>query len=235
MKLTPTLPCRRIESFNLDDWAAVSRAFDGASFVPFQQGWIGQPTPGFRPAKASAAWTNDSLIVHAELNDDDIFNTMPVSDFNALAIHQGDVFEIFLQPAGQEAYHEIHITPNNHQVQLRIPFPGAFQKLKSRFASTDALIETFKVWSPMVESRVAIDTVSKVWRAVVKIPFSMLTGIRPVAGEMWRFSFSRYDYTRPDPEPTYSSTSPHSAINFHLVHEYGALTFSDGWPTKFFG
>ena len=226
MNNAPYIRCRKIHPFNLDDWDAVGAAFHDADFAPFQQGWIQQPTPGFRPARAAAAWSGELLYIHAQLKDDDIFNTMPGCEFNSLAINHGDVFEIFLQPSGQESYHEIHVTPNNQKFQLRIPCPGAFQKLKNRFTSNDDMIQSFKVWTPIVESRVKIDKSAQTWLVIVKIPLTMLAENIPAApGVKWRFSFCRYDYTRPDTTPTYSSTSPHSAINYHLVHEYGTMEF----------
>jgi len=227
MNNAPSIRCRKIHPFNLDEWDAVGAAFHDADFASFQQGWTQQPTPGFRPARAAAAWSGELLYIHAQLNDDDIFNTIPEREFNSLAINHGDVFEIFLQPSGQEAYHEIHVTPNNQKFQLRIPCPGAFQKFKNRYASNEDMIESFKVWNPIVESRVKVNLPAKSWRVIVRIPLSMLKENRPVApGDSWRFSFCRYDYTRPDPAPIYSSTSPHTAVNFHLVHEYGWLEFA---------
>jgi hypothetical protein len=225
-KTKPTITCRKVDDVNTDDWKTVDALFKDADFAHFQQGWTDQPTQGFRPAKAAAAWTGASLIIYAELCDDDIYNTMPESDFNNMAINHGDVFEIFLQPAGQAAYYEIHIAPNNHKFQLRIPCLNAFQKMKSQFNSGEEMTRAFKVWKPVVDSRVRIDAAARKWWVVVKIPLSMLAENVPAApGAKWLFSFCRYDYTRPGKEPTYSSTSPHSAINYHLVHEYGTMEF----------
>ena len=227
MKTTPAIRCRKLPALDLDNWQAVEAAFRGADFAPFQQGWTEQATTGFRPAKAAAAWTDDALIVLAELCDDDIYNTMPVSDFNQLAIQHGDVFEIFLQPAGQEAYYEIHVTPHNHHFQIRLPFPGAFQKLKGQFPSDAVLLDSFKVWQPVVDSRVQIDAAAKKWRVVVRIPLAMLAEKIPAApGAKWRFSFCRYDYTRGRAKPVVSSTTPHTVCNFHRREEWGLITFA---------
>jgi len=48
--------------------------------------------------------------------------------------------------------------------------------------------------------------------------------IRPE--ESWRFSFSRYDASRGTRPPVLSSTSPHQALNFHRIHEWGNLIFA---------
>ncbi len=223
-KAKPAIICRKVDAVNLDDWESLDALFSTADFAHFQQGWTEQPTPGFRPAKTAAAWTSDALVVYAELCDDDIYNTMAADDFNNMAINFGDVFEIFLQPAGQEAYYEIHVAPNNHKFQLRLPCVNAFKKLKDQFKSSEEMFESFKVWKPVVDSRVRIDAAARKWWVAVKIPLSMLAeNVPAAAGAKWLFSFCRYDYTRPGTEPTYSSTSPHSAINYHLVHEYGTM------------
>jgi hypothetical protein len=39
----------------------------------------------------------------------------------------------------------------------------------------------------------------------------------------WRFSFSRYDYTRGRVAPVISSTSPHAKADFHHQQEWGIL------------
>lgn len=225
-KIKPNIRCRKIQALAIGDWKAVDALFKNADFAEYQQGWAEAPSKGFRRAKAAAAWKEGSLIVYAELADDDIFNGTEEKDFNSIAIGTGDVFEIFLKPYGQDPYYEIHVSPNNQKFQLRLPFPGCFQKLKSKFKSSDEMIESFKIWNPVVESRVRIDKDAGKWWVVAEIPFSMMVEKYPVEpGMKWGFSFCRYDYTRPCSTPEYSSTSPHSAINYHLVDEYGILEF----------
>ncbi len=226
-KKSPRIICRKTDVLDINDWHAADALFKDAEFAEFQQGWTDKPTDGFRPAKAAAAWTNQHLFIYAELCDYDIFNEIPEKEFNRIAIEHGDVFEIFLKPAGQDSYYEIHVSPTNQKFQLRLPFLGCFQELKSKFKSSDEMLDSFKIWAPVMRSNVRVDKASGKWWVVVEIPFSMLVENKAVAvGSKWRFSFCRYDYTRPDKKPTYSSTSHHSAINYHLVDEYGELEFS---------
>ncbi len=225
-KKKPHISCKKIGSFDINDWKTADSLFRTADFANYQQGWADTPVAGFRPAKAAAAWTDSSLVVYAELSDDDIFNEIPEEDFNKIAINHGDVFEIFLRPEGQEAYYEIHVSPNNQKFQLRLPFPGCFKKMKSKFKSPEEMMESYKVSQPSVRSNVRIDRPARKWWVITEIPLSMVAEDHPVKpGTKWRFSFCRYDYTRPDKTPVYSSTSPHSAINYHLVDEYGTLEF----------
>jgi len=226
MNIKPHIKCQKAGTFNIDDWKAADAPFKTAEFADFQQGWTDRPSPDFRPAKAAAAWTDNALIVYAELCDDDIFNDTGEGEFNKIAIDSGDVFEIFLGPAGQDSYYEFHVSPRNQKIQLRLPFPKCFEKLQPAFKSSEAMLETFKIWSPVIQSRVRTDRAAGKWWVLVEIPFSMLVEKGPVvAGLKWSFSFCRYDYTRPGRNLAYSSTSPHSAINYHLVDEYGVLEF----------
>src|SRR5260370_10007520 len=56
----------------------------------------------------------------------------------------------------------------------------------------------------------------KKWFAYAEIPAgSVCAQAKPLAGCMWRFSFSRYDYTRGRSKPVISSTSPHAEPDFH--------------------
>ena len=224
----PRLTVFPVSSLNLDYWDQIEVAFAKAKFVPFQQGWCDTPSSAFEPARAAALYNQTHLFVYGEMDDGDIYNSIPEDELNRLSIQFGDVFEIFLQPAGQDAYFELHINPNNQKFQLRIPFPYAFQKLSQNGKNSGELIEEFKCFSPVIESRVQLLPEQGRWRVIAAIPFSMVVENTPVApGVEWRFSFSRYDYTRPEPQPDYSSTSPHAQINFHRIEEWGTLVFGD--------
>jgi hypothetical protein len=54
---------------------------------------------------------------------------------------------------------------------------------------------------------------------------SVCEHVRPLAGSEWRFSFSRYDYTRGTDAPVISSTSPHAEPSFHRLQEWGMIRF----------
>jgi len=64
------------------------------------------------------------------------------------------------------------------------------------------------------------------WCVYAEIPAASVCGAaRPLNGQRWMFSFSRYDYTRPSPHPIISSTSPHQLPGFHRQEEWGTLQF----------
>jgi hypothetical protein len=64
------------------------------------------------------------------------------------------------------------------------------------------------------------------WYAYVEIPAGGLNEqALSLQGCQWRFSFSRYDYTRGVVGPVISSTSPHAVADFHRQQEWGKLKF----------
>jgi len=87
-------------------------------------------------------------------------------------------------------------------------------------------VERFKVKEPLFKSRVLVQPENGKWEVLMAIALDRLCEVRPVeVGACWKFSFSRYDYTRPEPKPTLSSTSPHQEVNFHRIEEWGELRF----------
>src|SRR4051794_21611349 len=103
------------------DWSAVRKRFRARAPLPFKQAWRPNPEPLFVPGKVRCGVVGMSLAVLAEFRDHDVFN--PVTHFNVPAFPHGDVFEIFLQPVGQDAYYEFHVTPGGTLLQLRWPGP----------------------------------------------------------------------------------------------------------------
>lgn len=188
-----------------------------------QQAWNPAPEPGLRPAWVRCGWTAESLLVFAVLDDDDIFN--PMDEFNAAAYQHGDVFEMFLRPSGQDAYYEFHVSPRNQRFQLRIPSAVAFAAPKP----VAGIPPEWFVRDWQIGSRVQVDTANGCWRVLASIPLARVAeNGAPVAGDTWRFSFSRYDYTRGQAAPVLSATSPHPEPRFHRQQEWGELAFSAG-------
>ena len=188
-----------------------------------QQAWLAQPEPDLLPARVRLGWSQTALVVDAELSDRDIFN--PVKEFNQIAYTEGDVFEIFLRPEGQEPYYEFHITPDNQLLQLR--FPNALAVRQPLVGATmDAKLAAFKVWHARSASRVTVDAGAQRWTVSATIPFALVveTGeMKP--GTRWLCSFCRYDYTRGRRAPVLSSTSPHAKCDFHRQQDWRPIEF----------
>ncbi|MEI8140295.1 MAG: carbohydrate-binding family 9-like protein [bacterium] len=220
MKRSVSLDVISLAGIDLDDWNQIKSGFRNARVVESQQAWQAARDPEFRPMHVKAGWTREALIVYAVLEDADIFN--PETQFNAMSFKSGDVFEMFLRPFEQEAYLEVHVSPENQKLQLRFPSAQAFAAPRP-----DSVIPPeWYIGEGAVESYVRVDKAAERWEVVARIPFSLVEeASRPVSGSRWLFSFSRYDYTRGRKAPVYSSTSPHTRLSFHQQEAWGELTF----------
>lgn len=184
-----------------------------------RQAWLTEPEPAFAPGVVRVAWRDRSLFVFAELTDRDLFTA--ATEHNQRLWEVGDAFEMFVRPAGQEAYAEFQVAPNNLRLQLRFPDAGWRARVSKEDAVLKALMPPRSFQS---RSWLAADTAQ--WCVLAEIPSAALSDrVRPLAGDAWWFSFSRYDYTRGSRSPVISSTSPHPVPAFHRQQEWGLIRF----------
>jgi hypothetical protein len=198
------LLCRSLPEFPAHDWDRVQSTFVPAATCQMAQAWLTAPEPAFQPATVRFGSKAESLWIYATLCDLDIFNaaTKP----NQPAWRLGDVFEIFLRPQGQDAYFELHITPENQVLQLRWPDAEA--------VNNNIGWRKFAIDRPLFSSRTIIE--NGLWRVLAEIPVAnLLENQTSESGHEWLFSFCRYDVTRGQEEPVLSSTSPHCEPCFH--------------------
>ncbi len=215
------LKVKPLEAVAFDSWHWIDAVFSNAQDVESRQAWLAEPDPDFRPMRVKTGWTRDALYVYAEIEDADIFN--PETRFNAPSFQSGDVFEMFLRPCDQKSYVEIHVTPENQKLQLRIPSVNALTETRAE----PGIPPEWYISQPVVESRVRVNTDAERWEVAAQIPFAMVCEVfRPQPGDRWLFSFSRYDYTCGRETPVLSSTSPHAVLNFHRQTEWGELRFA---------
>lgn len=213
---SPLLSCCPLARFNLEieDWNEIEAAFAKAATCEMRQSWRKNLEAHFEPAVVRTAWTPEVLWVYAEICDRDIFNA--ATRLNQDTFLLGDVFEIFLRPLPGPEYFELHVTPDNHHLQLRF-------KQRPGPPLSDALIgdENF------FRSRARVEIEANRWRVLAEIPARNLIA-RPIkAGDEWRFSFCRYDYTRGQSSPVLSSTSRYRRVDFHDEADWGTLIFSE--------
>ena len=209
MNKPATISCPAIFDKDLPQAEAMPENLALSAPVLMQQGWLDAPEPDFLPAEIRVGWTPSRLIVLADIPDRDIFTE--ATGPNQRTWQLGDVFEIFLKPEDRSDYVELHVTPPNFRLQYQIESPG-----KPATELPDGVFS----------SRVKIDTSNQKWTVYAEVPATLVTGRDQIAtGEAWLFSFSRYDASRDGRPPILSSTSPHQAINFHRIHEWGKITF----------
>ncbi|MEO6909194.1 MAG: hypothetical protein ABI210_15015 [Abditibacteriaceae bacterium] len=149
------------------------------------------------------------------MNDVDIYNS--ATQLNQETFLLGDVFEIFLRPTSQQAYYELHVTPNNQQLQLR--WPNAHTVLERKKLSTYFV-------SGMLQSYTHVQNDRHRWHVLAAVPAAIAESKTIKIEDTWSFSFCRYDYTHRIENPVLSSCSPYDAPpNFHCQQKWGKLTF----------
>jgi len=176
---------------------------------PFGQPWLVQTEPAFAPGQVTLGLSENELVVRAELHD--VHVTQDVFPFNFPAFMQSDTFEIFLGPADEKAYYELHVTPSNSLLQLRFDGEGKAQTMEERLVA-----------EPLFYSETSLTPEG--WSVVARIP---LGGLFPTTHLEWLLSFGRYDYTPGQPKPVISSTSPHAICNFHRKEEWRRVRLAD--------
>jgi len=179
----------------------------------YGQPWLPQTEPAFAPGRVTFHLSESDLVIRAELHDRHVMqDSFPL---NFPAFTRCDTFEIFLGPADELAYYELHVTPSNSVLQLR--FNGV-EQAKS--------LENHMVAEPLFHSETAVT--AEGWSVVARIP---LNGLFPTSHPEWMLSFGRYDYMPGRPKPVISSTSPHAVCNFHRKEEWQRVRFKKAVPT----
>jgi hypothetical protein len=216
--VAPDLLCESLPPFDRVDLEDVRRAFKTATSVSLRQAWLDEEESAFSPAVVRTGWRDNVLLVFAELTDVDIFND--ATELNQRTWELGDVFEVFLRPAGTESYVEFHITPNNQRLQLHFPDASSAERARK----VEELVD-FLVAGEAFNSLTWIEREMCRWYVYAEIPALAICGSdESMKDRQWRFSFGRYDYTRGVKAPVISSTSPFSAPDFHRQHEWGMMT-----------
>ncbi len=177
-----------------------------------------------KPKTATTArllWDNSYLYFAAEMEDHDLFAY--VTERNGMT-WEDDVFELFFKPSVEKfAYYEFQVNARNTPLELYLPSRGAGGY--RRFAALSKL---------GMESEVKLrgtlnnhEDTDKSWTVEGRIPWSAFkpTGGRPAAGEKWKFSLCRYDWSVTLERPELSSTSPLTYSDFHRYEDFGELTF----------
>lgn len=212
------LPCFELDAISSPEPSSLSAVFSTARPIGLAQPWRSVPEPAFRPGTVRFGWNSGKLLIFAELADDDIYSD--ASQLNDITWERGDVFEIFLRNLDQQEYLELHVTPNNQKLQLRIP---SLEDLRIQ-ARRNAVISSFRVdQEEIFSSWVWVNTKERRWLVLAAVPFRQI-GLppQPLGGELL-FSFGRYDHTRGSVGPVLSTSSAHQQIDFHRQHEWGRL------------
>lgn len=213
------IACGELREFSTDDCETVREAFRSAASLSFRQAWLPVMEPDFASAAVRIGWRNQSLFLFAELNDRGMFNR--AAAHNEPMWQLGDTFEIFVRPAGQSAYCEFQVTPNNHRLQLRYANAEAVAVARQSGSLENALIQG-ELFHSKTWRRPEVDQ----WFVFAEIPAkSVCDHVQALSGCTWQISFGRYDYQPGRVAPVISSTSAHAEPDFHRLNEWSRIEF----------
>jgi hypothetical protein len=210
----------------MNDLAAVRQAFAAAESLPLGQAWLPHQQTNLDPGSVRLGWQEGSLLILAELSDQDIFTTATKANEHLWEL--GDTFEIFLRPEDQSAYWELQVAPNNQTLQLRFCDARAVGQLRAT-----GNLQPYLVASSVFHSRTWASVAEGQWFAFAAVTAGAICGeLASLIGSRWQVSFGRYDFTRGESDPVISSTSPHARLDFHRQHEWRTLQFEPGFQRK---
>lgn len=173
------------------------------------------PEPARTPAQVWLGHSEDHLWLYARVPDAKVVTQATAP--NQPMWELGDTFEMFFQGGSDIDYTELHVTPPNYRLQLRLP--AARRIINEEF-------ERHLLPDPMFYSQTQIEPGGWSILAGVRSKFIQFDS-ESMSGRQWRFSFCRYDYDAVPGEPVLSSSSPHSELDFHRRQDWGTLRFAD--------
>ena len=217
-ELQSPIKCLPLPVFDACDLESVREVFRPVTRHALGQAWLEKEEHDFAPAFVRTGWRGNSLLVFAELTDFDIFNA--ATALNQRTWELGDTFEIFLQPTDQTAYIEFQVAANNQRAQMRFTDACALENVRRTGSMEPVLMHDHAFFSrTWVQSGAC-------WYVYAEIRGKEIgDGAASLQSRQWRFSFSRYDYTRGHKQPVISSTSRHAEPDFHRQQEWNIMGF----------
>lgn len=178
------------------------------------QPWQQYRDTPLRPTRVELRWQADSLLVEADLDDDEVVSSSTADGQKMWEL--GDVFEMFVQVQGRTDYVELHVTPNGHRLHLQLP-----GTLGRRPDGSVATFEEMLVRPPGFDA--ATERTARGWRVRAAIPARALGLDGFEASRPLRVSFCRYDASLSAP-PVLSTSARHPVVSFHRPDEWTPVT-----------
>lgn len=213
----PSIPCPAVFGVIDDDLGAEHPAkYSGCQPLSLGRFWEG---PGVLPGEAGVAYVgaaDEGLSFYVCYTDSDIFSTATGDNQKMWTL--GDVAEVFVKPGVERPdYWEIHVTPNDHIMDLYIPDRARF---------TGGEITWDEVIAPDSRSTRRVAVLDDRWAVELCVPWSAFdVEAAPAAGVVWQFAVCRYNYNGGLEDPEHSSTAHLTVPGFHRYEEYTDLVF----------
>lgn len=206
-------PAGRCESFSTPEEV-------DETWQPLGQSWA--PEASFAPrAWAQVRWCEDFLQYDVVLTGRAARNR--ARRLNERTWELGEVCEIFLKLSGRPDYLEVHVTPENHRLQLLFPI-GAIEHVRAGWSRLDDYLVSYPEW---VESATLVE--ADFWAVRVRIPALRLRLSQFGPQQALQTAVCRYDCTS-GPEPVLSSTAAFRELSFHRVADWTPLVLTASAP-----
>ena len=165
------------------------------------------------------AWDNKYFYLGASFKDSDIVAEGKVNNLHHYKF--GDVCELFLKPASNSWYWELHATPNNKKTVFwypsrgRLGLPSSFEDYTCGLEVASQHIGTLNDWTD----------VDNGWTVEMAVSIKDLTarGERFGIGTNWRILVGRHNYSKYLGNRELSMAPKLSQMNFHSLEEYAML------------
>ncbi len=223
-KVTPAVSeCRWLAGKIEIDGRADDAAWKDAPVLDrFVTGWARPAAAAGRtPTKARLLWNNDGIYFLCEMVDADLYADVKDQDG---ATWTNDVFELFFKPSVEKrAYYEFEVSANNTVLDMLLPSRGSGgyarwgQAQKFHLKTAVTLDGTLNKWEDK----------DRGWTAEGLIPWEDFarTGGKPSAGDRWKFTLCRYDYSVEYEQQELTATAPLTRPDFHHYEDYTDLLF----------
>lgn len=190
--------------------------------LSFGQPWLENEQKNFRAGHVALYPHRNGLAIIASLSDEEIYSD--ATAMNQAMWRLGDAFEIFIGIPGQPEYWELHVTPNNHRLQLL----WTEQALTSFHKKASVLSNHTISDADFLASATRINHTEGYWQVYVFLPWVSIGLSDGCDSYSLELAFCRYDSEKSKQAPLLSSTAQLNEKNFHLRQQWSKVTFNLG-------
>lgn len=202
------IPCAPVEAPTKDTPAA--RRFAACTPIPLRRYWDGEDAMPAESGVARVGTNDEGLAFFIEFEDSDLYCEATANQQRMWTL--GDVAEIFIKPGRErQDYWEIHITPNDFIMDIRIAD-------RERFMGGEITWE--QVIAADSGTRWQVRETETGWTVEAVVPWAAFDLPAHPAGSIWQIAICRYNCNGSVENPELSSTAAFTQAGFHRYEEY---------------
>lgn len=215
--------CKNVSIDILSSWNEIHDVFSKIKGIPLRQTWLKKSHNKLEKGIIKLACNSGHLLVYADFDDSYIYN--PATKFNDPVRPQGDFLEMILRPDLQDAYYELHVTPQNLQSQFCFEQAECAKKIIDANPGKTAT-ELFAVDFPIFESKTELNKNINKWYGMAHINLkNIVENDHQDKVKRLFYNCCRKNLTKSG-ESESSSTAELSEYNYHHQNEWGTILLS---------